>query len=196
MIKAFNDIDLNARYTYADYLKWHLEEYVELIKGKVFKMSPAPLSQHQVLVHRLDVELGYYLKKKTCQVFPAPFDVRLSSNNLFADEQITTVVQPDLCVVCDPSKIDKRGCVGSPDLIIEVLSSSTAKRDLDEKFHLYEESGVKEYWIVFPEEQVISVYLLNEITFQYELLKHFEKGEKLKVNILEDLIIDLDDIFD
>lgn len=196
MIKAFNDIDLNARYTYADYLKWHLEEYVELIKGKVFKMSPAPLSQHQVLVHRLDVELGYYLKKKTCQVFPAPFDVRLSSNNLFADEQITTVVQPDLCVVCDPTKIDKRGCVGSPDLIIEVLSSSTAKRDLDEKFHLYEESGVKEYWIVFPEEQVISVYLLNEITFQYELLKHFEKGEKLKVNILEDLIIDLDDIFD
>ncbi len=196
MIKAFNDIDLNARYTYADYLKWHLEEYVELIKGKVFKMSPAPLSQHQVLVHRLDVELGYYLKKKTCQVFPAPFDVRLSSNNLFADEQITTVVQPDLCVVCDPSKIDKRGCVGSPDLIIEVLSSSTAKRDLDEKFHLYEESGVKEYWIVFPEEQVISVYLLNEITFQYELLKHFEKGEKLKVNILEDLIIDLNDIFD
>ncbi len=196
MIKAFNDIDLNARYTYADYLKWHLEEYVELIKGKVFKMSPAPLSQHQVLVHRLDVELGYYLKKKTCQVFPAPFDVRLSSNNLFADEQITTVVQPDLCVVCDPSKIDKRGCVGSPDLIIEVLSSSTAKRDLDEKFHLYEESGVKEYWIVFPEEQVISVYLLNELTFQYELLKHFEKGEKLKVNILEDLIIDLDDIFD
>lgn len=196
MIKAFNDIDLNARYTYADYLKWHLEEYVELIKGKVFKMSPAPLSQHQVLVHRLDVELGYYLKKKTCQVFPAPFDVRLSSNNLFADEQITTVVQPNLCVVCDPTKIDKRGCVGSPDLIIEVLSSSTAKRDLDEKFHLYEESGVKEYWIVFPEEQVISVYLLNEITFQYELLKHFEKGEKLKVNILEDLIIDLDDIFD
>lgn len=190
------DINLGGRYTYADYVKWQLDEYVELIKGKVFKMSPASLSQHQVLEHRLDVELGYYLKKKTCKVFPAPFDVRLTTDGLMDDEQITTVVQPDLCIVCDPSKIDRRGCLGSPDMIIEVLSSSTAKKDLDEKYHLYEESGVKEYWVVFPEEKVISVYLLNEEKLEYELVKHFEKGEKVKVNVLENLVIDLDDIFD
>ncbi len=112
------DINLGGRYTYADYVKWQLDEYVELIKGKVFKMSPASLSQHQVLEHRLDVELGYYLKKKTCQVFPAPFDVCLTTDGLMDDEQITTVVQPDLCIVCDPSKIDRRGCLGSPDMII------------------------------------------------------------------------------
>ncbi|MCU0470675.1 MAG: Uma2 family endonuclease [Arcicella sp.] len=196
MANSLTNIDLNGRYTYADYLKWSLEEYVELIKGKIFRMSPAPLSQHQILVHRLDVELGYYLKKKTCQVFPAPFDVRLVNNGLFSDEQITTVVQPDLCIVCDPSKIDRRGCLGSPDMIIEILSSSTAKKDLDEKYHLYEESGVKEYWVVFPDEKIISVYLLNQEKAEYELLKHFEKGEKVKVNVLEDLVIDLDDIFD
>lgn len=196
MITSLNDIDLNGHYTYADYVKWQLDDYIELIKGKIFKMSLAPLSQHQVLVHRLDVELGYYLKKKTCQVFPAPFDVRLTTNNLLSDEQITTVVQPDLCIICDPSKIDRRGCIGSPDLIIEIISSSTAKRDLDDKFHLYEESGVKEYWVVFPDEQVISVYLLDETISEYHLLKHYEKGEKLKVNILEDLTIDLNDIFD
>ncbi len=196
MANSLLNIDLNGRYTYADYLKWSLEEYVELIKGKVFRMSTAPLSQHQILVHRLDVELGYYLKKKTCQVFPAPFDVRLITDGLFSDEQITTVVQPDLCIVCDPSKIDRRGCLGSPDMVIEILSSSTAKKDLDEKYHLYEESGVKEYWVVFPDEKIISVYLLNQEKAEYELLKHFEKGEKVKVNVLEDLVIDLDDIFD
>jgi Uma2 family endonuclease len=196
MANSLLNIDLNGRYTYADYLKWSLEEYVELIKGKVFRMSPAPLSQHQILVHRLDVELSYYLKKKTCQVFPAPFDVRLITDGLFSDEQITTVVQPDLCIVCDPSKIGRRGCLGSPNMVIEIRSSSTAKKDLDEKYHLYEESGVKEYWVVFPDEKIISVYLLNQEKVEYELLKHFDKGEKVKVNVLEDLVIDLDYIFD
>jgi Uma2 family endonuclease len=129
--------DINAHYTYADYLKWSLDEYVELIRGKIFRMSPAPLSQHQILVHRLDVELGYYLKKKSCQVFPAPFDVRLTTDGMLGDEQITTVVQPDLCIVCDTSKIDRRGCLGSPDLVIEILSSSTAKeRELNNLHNL------------------------------------------------------------
>jgi len=108
--------DLSGTYTYADYLTWQLGEMTELIRGKIFKMSPAPGSLHQKISGELFRQSANFLKGKKCQVFSAPFDVRLPlSNKSKSDREIITVVQPDLCVICDPAKIDERGCVGAPD---------------------------------------------------------------------------------
>lgn len=153
--------DPSLRYTYADYLKWNFEEQLELIRGKIYKMSPAPAPLHQQLSGRLHGEMYAVLKGKRCQLFAAPFDVRLPVQNRKRPSQIDTVVQPDLCVVCDESKIDKRGCIGPPDLLVEVLSRRTEGKDKTTKRDLYEEAGVKEYWIVSPKKETASVYVLT-----------------------------------
>ena len=155
--------DLTGTYSYSDYLTWQWTEMTELIRGKIYKMSPAPGSTHQEVSMKLTLDIGNFLKGKKCQLFSAPFDVRLPlSSKQKTDKQITTVVQPDLCVVCDPSKIDERGCLGAPDWIIEILSMHTSAKDLREKFDVYEEADVKEYWVVHPQEQTVLVYTLDE----------------------------------
>ena len=159
VITDINQLDFDQLYTYADYLKWQFKERVELIKGRIFQMTPAPNRKHQtVLVHFTYYVYTYFLQKK-CQLFIAPFDVRLPKKNESGD-LIQTVVQPDLCVVCDPSKLDDRGCLGAPDWVIEILSPGNSKKEMENKMSLYEESGVKEYWIVDPiHEHVISFFL-------------------------------------
>ncbi|MEL6625129.1 MAG: Uma2 family endonuclease, partial [Bacteroidota bacterium] len=142
-------LDLNKSYTYADYLLWQFKERVELIRGRIFKMSPAPSMGHQEISTNLMGEIYQYLKRKTCKVFHAPFDVRLPlSESQMTDQKVDTVVQPDICVVCDPQKLESRGCIGAPDWIIEILSKSTSNKYLNEKYDLYQNTGVKEYWIV------------------------------------------------
>jgi len=154
--------DLSGTYTYADYLTWQWTEMAELIRGKIYKMSPAPGSMHQKVSMRLTLRIGNFLEGKKCQLFSAPFDVRLPlSSKQSSDKEITTVVQPDLCVVCDPARIDNRGCLGAPDWIIEILSQHTSSKDLREKFEVYEKAGVGEYWVVHPQEQTVLVYVLN-----------------------------------
>lgn len=165
-ITNFSQLDLNKRYTYADYLTWQFDELVELIKGRVFRMSPAPQSAHQTISFNLNTSIGLALRGKTCRGFAAPFDVRLTTAGPNGADQITTVVQPDLCVVCDPAKIDRKGCLGAPDWIIEILSPGNPSHDTKSKFDLYEESGVGEYWIVFPGEQTVSVFLLENGRYQ------------------------------
>lgn len=154
--------DPSANYTYADYLKWKFEEQLELIRGKIFKMSPAPAPDHQ----KISLVIGgiFYrkLRKSNCQAFPAPFDVRLPVKNRRKDNEITTVVQPDLCVICDESKIDSRGCIGPPDLIVEILSPGNSAKDVKLKFDVYEKAGVKEYWIVYPVEESVAVFILEK----------------------------------
>lgn len=137
-IKDFSQLDLNKTYTYADYLTWRFQERVELIKGWIYKMSPAPRRLHQEVEGNLYLELGNFFRKKSCKVYQSPFDVRLIKNLGQSDKEITTVVQPDICVVCDSQKLDDRGCIGAPDLIVEVLSPSTIKKDNYEKFNLYQ----------------------------------------------------------
>lgn len=159
------DVDLNKLYTYADYFNWKFEERVELIKGKIFKMSPAPNQYHQIIVGKIYLELGVFLRKKPCKVFVAPFDVRLpcKSNN---DEDIITVLLPDICVVCDKTKLaDIRGCLGAPDIVVEVLSPANSRKELKNKYDVYEEAGVKEYWVVFPQEQTMLIYTLVNHSF-------------------------------
>ena len=161
MVTNINQLDpINGIYTYAEYLLWKFEERVELLKGKLFKMS-APSPTHQMVQSNLNIELGLLFKGKKCQIYPAPFDVRLPVKGEIGDA-IHTVVQPDLCVVCDPDKIDNRGCVGAPDLLIEIISPGNSKKELKSKFQLYEEAGVREYWVIHPVEEYVIVNVLED----------------------------------
>ena len=182
--------DIEGYYSYEDYLKWSFEGMVELINGKIFKMAPAPSTKHQFLSGNLFGMLWNYLKGKPCQLVSAPFDVRLSKFK--EDKLVNSVVQPDLCIICDPTKIDERGCNGAPDMIVEILSPSTALRDLDLKFKLYEENAVKEYWIVQPNDQTVSVFDLIESKFVLRGIYHSRKIVEVKTIALE---IDLNEVF-
>lgn len=189
------DLDLNKTYSYADYLGWFFHERIELIKGKIFKMSPAPNTYHQEISGNLFLKIGYYLANKDCKVFTAPFDVRLPRpSDKVKDEEILSVIQPDITVICDKSKIDRRGCLGAPDWIIEILSPSTSKKDRNDKFDLYESSGVKEYWIVFPKKQKVLAYFLND-QGQYIESGSYSKKETISPVLFPELTIDLEPIF-
>lgn len=195
MVTDISQLDFNGRYTYADYLTWDFDEMVELIRGQVFKKSPAPSTSHQWAASDLHTTIGQYLSNKPCKVFSAPFDVRLPlPEQRRNDGQIDTVVQPDLCVVCDLSKLDQRGCNGTPDWIIEILSPDTAPKDLHEKFDLYQHAGVREYWIVHPSEGTVLPYRLDG-QGAYQLLRQtpYTKGERVPVGVFPDFSILLDD---
>jgi Uma2 family endonuclease len=187
-------LDLNKRYTYADYMTWLDDKARELLNGFIRVMSPAPKSIHQKIVANLVVDFGYTIKKNKgrCQIFPAPFDVRLPKNGETEDNRIYTVVQPDVCIVCDPGKIDERGCLGAPDMIVEILSFSSMDYDLKKKFKIYEEAGVKEYWVVFPNEGV-QVFILQP-SGKYDEGTKYEYG-KIPVRTLGNQEIELSEIF-
>ncbi len=188
--------DLSGTYTYSDYLTWTWPEMVELIQGKIFKMSPAPSSMHQTISMRLTLKIGNFLVGKKCRLFSAPFDVRLpQSPNRHSDKEIITVVQPDLCVVCDLSKIDERGCIGAPDWIIEILSKHTSAKDLREKFQVYEDAGVREYWVVHPQEQTVLVYVLNAKGKYEGVLTPYVRTDQVAPVTLPGLAINLPEVF-
>ena len=152
------DLDMNKVYSYADYLKWQFEERIELLKGRIFKMS-APNFAHQAIVGDIYYQLRNFLQKQSCRVFVAPFDVRLPKK-LTDDNEVYTVLQPDVCVVCNKSKYDFKGCIGAPDIVIEVLSPSNNEKELRNKYDIYEEAGVQEYWIVSPQDNTFFIYTL------------------------------------
>lgn len=164
IVTDINDLDLDGTYTYADYLLWQFEDRLELIKGKIFKMSPAPNTTHQRISTKLQGNLFIYLKDKSCDLFSAPFDVRLFDvkKSIVANGDIYTVVQPDLCVVCDGTKLDEKGCLGAPDLVVEILSPGNSQKEMYNKFLLYQECGVREYWLVDTDRKAVLVYVLNE----------------------------------
>ena len=188
-------LDLNKRYTYADYLTWLDDKARELIDGFI-KMLPAPRPKHADVSFHISGNLWAILKKNKgkCKVFAAPFDVRFPKNGETTYDKIDTVVQPDICVVCDLSKLDERGCCGAPDMIVEILSPSTGKKDMTEKFVLYEESGVKEYWIVYPDSKAIAVYLRQD-DGKYDAGTIYELEGAVPVHVFDDHPIDLKDIF-
>ena len=191
MITSIEQLDFNKKYSYADYLTWQLGEYVELLKGKIFRMSPAPSMRHQEIGGRLFAYLFPYFVAHECKIFHAPFDVRLLPNE--SHQQTYTVVQPDICVVCDGSKLDERGCIGAPDLVVEILSPSTSQKDLGEKFNLYEEAGVKEYWIVDPLHQFLDQYALSDgkYMFQGKYLAH----QTIHSTVFPEAQLDLEKVF-
>ena len=195
MITDISQLDPNGTYTYADYLKWRFEQSVELIKGKLYNMSPAPRSKHQRVSTRLLGEVYTTFRGNHCEVFAAPFDVRLPNPDYEPgfNSKIHTVVQPDISIICDPAKIDEFGCVGPPDWIIEITSPSTQKKDFNEKFELYESAGVREYWIAIPKSAEIYVYAL--IDGRLEQIEVYEQGSKATSSLFPELTLELDWIF-
>jgi len=194
-ITDISQLDFKKQYTYADYLTWQFSERVELIKGWIYKMSPAPRRLHQKVEGILHVKFWTFFEHKSCEVYQSPFDVRLTKNK-GQDDEINTVVQPDICVICDIEKLDDAGCLGAPDLIIEILSDSTAKKDYNEKFNLYEENQVKEYWIVNPASQTIEIFSLMDDKYESIGLFNEKDGvETVQGNLFPDLKIELKTIF-
>ena len=188
------DLNLNQQYTFADYLTWLDNKRRELINGFI-KMFPAPIRKHQKNSSQLHGVIWTYLRHKNCEIYSAPFDVRLPKNGEKQDNKIYTVVQPDISIICDTKKLDRRGCIGAPDMIIEIISEKNAKHDTDTKFKLYEIHGVKEYWIVRPNEESITVFLLDT-NGKYQFKRTYPNDSKIPVNIFNgDLIVDLKEIF-
>ena len=180
-------IPKDTRYTYADYLTWNDEVRYELIDGVPHMMSPAPAWEHQSISVELCGQLRDFLKGKPCKVFAAPFDVRLS-----AREGDDTVVQPDLLVICDLSKLSGTGCVGAPDMVIEILSPSTAGRDCIIKYQAYLNAEVREYWVVDPETKTVLTHMYHEGEYKTH---GYAEADTVPVHVLDGCTIRLADVF-
>jgi Uma2 family endonuclease len=196
-ITSLSELDLNKTYTYADYLTWQFEQAVELIKGKIAKMS-APSRRHQKISWRLSGKFYEYFKNNPCEAYTAPFDVRLSNKakSAKANKDIFTVVQPDICVICDKSKLDDAGCLGAPDLIVEILSPGNSTKEMKIKKELYAESGVQEYWIVDPERETLTRFMLQTEDESYGLAQIFTNVETMTGNIFPDMELNLKALFE
>lgn len=181
------------RYTFADVLAWPDDERAELINGEIFLMAPSPSRGHQGISVELTRQFANYLEGKKCKAYHAPFDVRLFEKEGDAPEDVDTVVEPDLVVICDPSKLDDRGCKGAPDMVVEILSPSTQRHDRLVKLGLYQRAGVREYWIVSPEEQTVQVFLRQDGSLQ--LNEVYDRQGVAKVNVLDGCFIELSKVF-
>ncbi len=195
-ITQLSQLDPNGTYSYADYLTWQLEESVELIKGKIMAMSPAPSRKHQTVITNLGGALYQFFHKKPCKLFYAPFDVKLYDRrkSLLSDRDVFSVVQPDLCVICDKEKLTEQGCDGAPDWIIEILSPGNSRKEVRLKYDLYQESGVTEYWLVFPYEQIVQQFVLDEAG-KYQLHALYPGNESVTPVLFPELHVDLTDVF-
>lgn len=181
-------------FTYGDYEKWPEDQRWELIDGIPYDMTPAPSRKHQEILGELYLQFAAYLKNKSCKVYLAPFDVRLPQGDE-PGEKVRTVVQPDLTVVCDHAKLDEKGCLGAPDLAIEILSPHTAAKDLKIKLDLYERAGVKEYWAVHPLDRTILVFALQS-NGKYGKPAVYDRRDTISVSIFKgDLRVDAAEIF-
>ncbi|MFZ2958653.1 MAG: Uma2 family endonuclease [Candidatus Ozemobacteraceae bacterium] len=186
-------LSTEQRFTYGDYCTWPEDERWELIDGVPYDMTPAPSRTHSKLSVELVRQFLPYFEGKPCEVHYAPFDVRLPRNKE-PDDEVETVVQPDILIVCDEKKLDDKGCRGAPDLVIEILSPSTAPKDHITKKHLYEKHGVKEYWLVSPTDRLVTVYQL-EPDGKFGRSRIFGDTDKIEVALFPGLEIDLTRVF-
>jgi Uma2 family endonuclease len=195
-ILNLSDLDVaNGVYSYADYLTWQFEQAVELIKGKILQMS-APSRKHQGISWQISLLVGNHFRNHPCKSYAAPFDVRLYDKRKSdkANKDVFSVVQPDISIICDLEKLDDKGCLGSPDLVIEILSPGNSSKEMKLKKSLYEENGIREYWIIDPD---------HENAFQFHLLESgvyspatiYVNDDILECVIFPDLKIDLNDVF-
>jgi len=175
----------NRRYTYADYLTWEGPQRYELLGGEAFMMS-SPSVAHQAILAELVTEFNTWLRGKPCRVFAAPLDVRLFPK---ADKSDRTVVQPDLLVVCDESKLDKGSVNGPPDMIIEIFSPSNSSSELLRKFNYYLEAGVREYWVLDPETKKVNVHIYENGRY---ISMTFKDNDRIPVTVLQGLEISLE----
>jgi len=185
---------LDERYTYGQYYQWDDDERWELIDGVPYNMTAAPLRRHQGILIRVSSRVEEFLRGKPCQVYFAPFDVRLPDFSEQNDNDVPTVVQPDLVVICDEKKLDDRGCRGAPDLVVEILSPSTSRKDIGVKFGLYERHGVREYWIIHPAEESLMIFTIGQ-DGKYGRPQGYGRGDKASSSVLEGLELDLEEVF-
>ena len=180
------------RYTFADCLDWGEDERIEIVNGEAVMMAP-PSRVHQKISGEIFRQLANYLEGKKCRVISAPFDVRLFEQEGDRPEDVQTVVQPDISIVCNRDQLDERGCKGAPDLTLEVLSPSSTRHDLLVKLNLYQRAGVREYWVVSPEQKTVQVFLLNGSSLQ--LHEVYGPKDVAKVNVLDGCFIELSKVF-
>jgi Uma2 family endonuclease len=181
------------RHTFADVLMWPDDERAELINGEIFLMAPAPSRAHQGISMELSRQFANYLEGKKCKAYHAPFDVRLFEQEGDNPEDVDTVVEPDITIVCDLSKLDDRGCKGAPDMVVEILSPSTQRHDRLVKLGLYQRAGVREYWIVDPDSSTVQVFLQRDGSLQ--LHEVYDRKGVAKVNVLDGCFIELSKVF-
>lgn len=183
----------NKKYTFADYLECKDDTHIEIMNGQLVMMAP-PTRIHQKICGELFRQIANNLEGKKCEVYAAPFAVRLFEGQNESPEDVNNVVEPDVSIICDKNKLDEHGCKGAPDMVIEVLSPSTARRDKLEKLNLYEQAGVKEYWIVDTVEQSVQVFLLEDN--RYRAIDYHSKEDIAKVNVLQGCFIELSKVFE
>jgi len=183
----------DKRFNYADYLTWPDDERWEIIEGVPYDMSPAPAREHQRISAIIFAKIYNFLAGKKCEAYFAPFDVRLVESKDKANEEIETVVQPDIVVICDQNKLDKQGCLGAPDIAVEIISPFTSYKDQTEKLRLYERYGVREYWIVNPDAKYIMVYCLEGM--RYSKPEYLTESDILESRALKGLKIDLSEVW-
>jgi Uma2 family endonuclease len=196
MITNISQLDMNGTYSYADYLTWKLMERVELIKGKIMKISPAPNVIHQSISRNFTGIFFNYFRTKNCRALAAPIDVSLydKKKSVKQNKDVFTVVQPDLCVICDLEKLNELGCMGAPDLIIEILSPGNSKKEMRIKYDLYEEAGVREYWVADPEHQTVHIFVMDE-NEKYRTAGIYVCDDVMTAQIFPDLHVDLAEVF-
>lgn len=181
------------RYTYADLLALGEQERYELIDGELIMLA-SPTYSHQMIVGEIFRQISNYLRGRTCKAVLSPFDVRLFETDDSSDNDVDTVVIPDLSIICDRSKLDHRGCKGAPDMVVEVLSPSTQRQDRMVKLNLYQKAGVREYWIVEPATKTVQVFQLIEGFFH--ITEVYGEEDQAKVNVLDDCTVDLKQVFE
>ena len=182
-----------THYSYADLLNWGEGERWELIDGVPYMLA-SPSLPHQMIIGEIYRQISTYLRGKTCLPILSPFDVRLFETEDSTDNDVDTVVVPDMTIVCDRSKLDDRGCKGAPDMVVEVLSPSTQRQDRMVKLNLYQKAGVREYWIVEPDSKIVQVYLLRDGLLQ--ISEVYSADEQAKVNVLDACYVDLQQVFE
>jgi len=192
-VSSFEQLNPNKYYTYQDYLTWTFPERVELLLGRVLRMSPAQNVNHQLISGRIFRNIANYLEGNKCFVIAAPFDVRLPKS--LKEGESDTVLQPDIVVICDRTKLDKQGCNGAPDIVIEILSSDNSNREMKDKFELYEASLVKEYWIVDPVHEDVTIYTLDQKN-NYIGSRPYLAGDSIPSSIFEGFSIEASEVFE
>ena len=181
------------RYTFADCLTWEENERIEIINGKAVMMAP-PSTVHQEISGELFRQIANFLEGKQCKVYLSPFGVRLFEKNGDAPEDVDTMVEPDITVICDRSKIDKYGCKGAPDLVVEILSPSSLRHDRLVKLGLYQRARVREYWIVDPKNKAVQVFTLND-GGDLRITEEYGRKDIAKVNVLSGCFVELSKVF-
>ena len=187
MLQKPTQVKKLQRYTYADYYSWDDDKRWELIDGIAYAMAPGPSFSHQSILGNIYRQISNFLFGKKCNVLLAPLDVRLN-----ADAKDDTVVQPDLLIVCDESKLNERGCAGAPDMVVEILSPSSAEHDMVRKYELYLKCGVREYWIVDPNAKTVVTYILDNSAY---VRKDYNKTDVVPVSVVEGCFVDFGKVF-